>query len=106
MQDGRDGDENVGYIGNVTNSTTAGFKYFDCKGVKKIRLAARGYGNGTFEIKTKWDGEVLATVTVGYTNVWEDYVTDINIPDGVHALYFRYNGGGNIHFKEFELICE
>ena len=106
MQDGKDGDEYNGYIGNVSNSTTAGFKYFDCKGVKKIRLTARGYGNGTFEIKTKWDGEVLATITVGYTNVWEDYVTDINIPDGVHALYFRYNGGGSIHFKEFELICE
>ena len=106
MQDGKDGDEYNGYIGNVSNSATAGFKYFDCKGVKKIRLTARGYGNGTFEIKTKWDGEVLATITVGYTNVWEDYVTDINIPDGVHALYFRYNGGGSIHFKEFELICE
>ena len=30
MQDGRDGDEEVGYIANITDSTTIGFKYFDC----------------------------------------------------------------------------
>lgn len=27
MQDGRDGDEEVGYIANITDSTTIGFKY-------------------------------------------------------------------------------
>ena len=26
MQDGRDGDEEVGYIANITDSTTIGFK--------------------------------------------------------------------------------
>ena len=104
MQDGKDGDEELGYVANISDSATAGFKYFDCKGVKEIKLWARGYGNGTFEIKTAWDGEVLATVTLEYTNVWEEYSTPINIPDGVHAIYITYRGGGNVSLRSFELI--
>ena len=34
MQDGKDGDEEIGYVGNVQNSATIGFKYFDMKNVK------------------------------------------------------------------------
>ena len=33
-QDGKDGDEEIGYIANMKDSATAGFKYFDCKGNK------------------------------------------------------------------------
>ncbi|MBQ8799527.1 MAG: family 43 glycosylhydrolase [Lachnospiraceae bacterium] len=104
MQDGRDGDENPGYIGNMTNSATAGFKYFDCKGVKRFAVNTRGYGNGTFEVKTAWDGEVLGSVTLEYTNVWERYEGEANIPDGVNAIYLTYRGGGNVSLKSFELL--
>lgn len=106
MQDGRDGDENPGYVGNISDKATAGFKYFDCKGIKKVALTCRGYGNGTFEIKTKWDGPVLGTVTLQYTNVWERYETDCVIPDGVNAIYLTYRNGGNVSLKSFELITE
>ena len=106
MQDGRDGDEEIGYIGNITDKATAGFKYFDCKGVKKVALTCRGYGNGTFEIKTAWDGPVLGTVTLQYTNVWERYETECNLPDGVNAIYLTYRDGGNVSLKSFELITE
>ena len=37
-QDGKDGDEEIGYIQNMKDIATAGFKYFDCKDVKKSRL--------------------------------------------------------------------
>ena len=104
MQDGRDGDEELGYIGNITDSATAGFKYFDCKGVKKMSITARCYGNGTFEIRNKWDGEVLGSVTIENSNVWEEYVTDVNLPDGVWPIYIKYVGGGNVQFKEFKFI--
>ncbi|MDD6035516.1 MAG: family 43 glycosylhydrolase [Lachnospiraceae bacterium] len=104
MQDGRDGDENPGYVGNITNSATAGFKYFDCKGVKRFAVTTRGYGNGTFEIRTAWDGEVLGSVTLQYTNVWERYEAEANIPDGINAIYLTYRGGGNVSLKSFELL--
>nr|WP_312876154.1 family 43 glycosylhydrolase [Paenibacillus frigoriresistens] len=34
-QDGKDGDEEIGYIANMRDSATAGFKYFQCDGIKK-----------------------------------------------------------------------
>ncbi|MBQ5311638.1 MAG: family 43 glycosylhydrolase, partial [Oscillospiraceae bacterium] len=80
MQDGKDGDEETGYIGNITDGTTAGFKYFDCKGVTKISIAVRAYADGCFEIRNRWDGEVLASLPVANTNVWETYTADIAIP--------------------------
>lgn len=103
MQDGRDGDEELGYVANITNSATAGFKYFDCRGVKEIKIWVRGYGSGTFEIKTAWDGEVLGTATVENANVWEEYSIPVNIPDGKQAIYITYRGPGNVSLKSFEL---
>lgn len=106
MQDGRDGDENPGYIGNITNSTTAGFKYFDCKGIRKFAITTRAYGNGTWQIKTAWDGEVLGSITVQNTNIWTRQEAEANIPDGVNAIYLTYVGGGNVQLKSFELITD
>ena len=103
MQDGRDGDEELGYVANITNSATAGFKYFDCQGVKEIKIWVRGYGSGTFEIKTSWDGEVLGTATVENANVWEEYSIPVSIPDGKQAIYITYRGPGNVSLKSFEL---
>lgn len=103
QQEGRDGDEELGYISNIQDSATAGFKYFDCQDIKSIAIWTRGYGNGTFEVKTAWDGEVLATIPLQYTNVWEEYVAPIQIPNGKQALYFTYRGPGNVSLRAFEL---
>ena len=103
MQDGRDGDEEPGYVGNMKNNATAGFKYFDFQGVKAITLTVRGYANGEFEVRTSREGEVLAKIKVEYTNVWEDYRSEISIPDGVGAIYLTYKGGGNASLLQFTL---
>ena len=104
MQDGRDGYEEDGYIANITDSATAGFKYFDCHGVKRISIQVRGYADGVFEVKTSWDGEVLARLKVQYANVWEEYSAPIEIPDGKQAIYITYRGNGNASLKSFALI--
>ena len=81
MQDGRDGDEGLSYIGNMSDGATAGFKYFDCKGIKEIKIKVRGYGYGHFQVKTAWDGEVLGQVQVHNTNIWEEFTIPAEIPD-------------------------
>lgn len=103
-QDGKDGDEEIGYIMNMRDSATAGFKYFDCKGVKQVKIKVRGYCRGEFQVKTAWDGPVLGTIPVDFTNIWTEYTADIAIPDGVHALYFTYTGEGNASLASFTLI--
>ncbi len=102
-QDGRDGDEEIGYIANMKESATAGFKYFDCKGIKKVKIKVRGYCIGEFEIKTAWNGTVLGKIPVVFSNIWKEYSADIVIPDGVHALYFTYTGSGSASLASFAL---
>lgn len=106
-QDGVDGDEKaVAFIDNMVESATAGFKYFDCKNVKKIAVTTCGYTHeGYFEVRTKWDGEVLGTITVPDTNVWVRFEGDVNIPDGINAIYLTFRGTGACMLKSFELIC-
>ena len=105
-QDGGDGDEEIGYVTNMWNSATAGFKFFDCKGVKKIAIYEMGYSNGKMEVRTEWDGPVLCEFPIDYANVVRKLEADIDIPDGVHSLYFTYRGEGWAELRGFELICE
>lgn len=100
-QDGRDGDEEPGYILNMTESATAGFKSFDCRSVEKISIRVRGYCSGVFEIRTTWNGEKLGLIPVGFSSVWKDYTGSIRIPDGVQELYFTYKGQGSAAFASF-----
>jgi len=102
-QDGKDGDEEIGYIANMKPSATAGFKYFDFKNIQKVKIKVRGYCKGYFEIKTEWNGDVHGIIPIHFSNVWKEYVADIKIPDGVHALYITYQGEGSASLAGFEL---
>jgi hypothetical protein len=102
-QDGRDGDEEDGYIQNMQDGATAGFKYFDCQGIKQISLTTRGYSHGKFVVKTAWDGEELGSIPIIYSNIWETNTAEVSIPDGVQALYFTYKGEGSASLKSFTL---
>lgn len=103
-QDGKDGDKEAGYIMNMTDSATAGFKYFNFKGTEKITLKVRGYCSGSFKIKTQWDGEVLGEIPVDNSTVWKEYSSEIYFPDGEHALYITYTGEGRASLASFELL--
>lgn len=102
-QDGKDGDEEMGYIANMMDSATAGFKYFDCHGIRRMTIQVRGYCRGAFEIKTAWNGPVLGTIPVEFSNVWKPYSTELVIPDGIQALYFTYTGMGSASLASFTL---
>ena len=102
-QDGSDGQETPGYICNMKDGTCAGFKYFDCKGLKEISVQMRGYGNGEMQIRTELEGEVCGSVAIHSTTTWENYVAQVTIPDGVHALYFTFVGSGFTCMNSFEL---
>lgn len=102
-QDGKDGDEEAGYVANLRDGAHAGFKYFDCKGITRVSIRVRGYCKGAFGVKTKWDGDVLGWIPVGFTNEWQEYSADIAIPDGIHSLYFVYQGTGAANLASFAL---
>lgn len=105
MQDGRDGDENDGYVGNMQDTATAGFKYFRGSEAKKLRIWVRGYARGIFEVRTEIGGKVRARIPVEYANVWEDYTADISLPEEDYAIYLTFRGEGNAMLKGFELMA-
>lgn len=102
-QDGRDGDEEQGYIANMRDTATAGFKYFDCHGIKRVKIKVRGYCKGEFLVKTSWNGDAHGRIPVDYTNVWTEYSADMVIPDGIQAFYFTYQGEGCASLASFTL---
>lgn len=102
-QDGKDGDEEIGFVRNIRDGCGVGFKYFDCKGITKVTIKARGYNSGFFEVKTAWDGEALGTINIEYTNIWKEYCANIAIPDGIQSLYFIYKGSGRATLGSFKL---
>ncbi|MDE6406544.1 MAG: family 43 glycosylhydrolase [Lachnospiraceae bacterium] len=104
MQDGRDGEEEPGYIGNMKDTATAGFKYFECHGVSGIKIRTRGYARGVFEVRCAWDGEIMARIPIEDTNVWEEYGARVRIPDGKQAIYLTYRGEGNASLLSFTLL--
>lgn len=111
MQDGRDGDENEGYVAGIRNSTVIGFKYFDLRETREFTLRTRGYGSGTFEIALAWDGPAIARLTIEYTDIWKDYTATWDpAPSGITEealactpLYLRYQGPGWTQLSGIEL---
>ena len=103
IQNGGDSNEVDGYISNITNSTTIGFKYFECNNIKNISIKVRGYAQGKFWIHSKIDGELLGEVEIKYSNVWEKFTCNLNFPDGIQSIYFTYVGNGTAQFLSFIL---
>ena len=104
MQDGKDGDEEEGYIANMRDGAVAGFKFFDCQGVNRVAVRVRGgCGISCIEVLTAWDGEPCGRIGIRSSNEWKDYEAVIAIPDGVQAIYLRYCGRGYVSLASFSL---
>jgi len=91
-QDGKDGDEEPGFVTNILDNCGVGFKYFDCNGIKTVKVKTRGYCRGFFEVKTEWNGKPLGTIEISSSNNWKVFSSDITVPNGINALYFIYRG--------------
>ena len=98
-QDGRDGDKAPGFIANIQDGTTIGFKYFDFQGVRRVALTCRAYCNGVFQVRCGFDGPVLCEIPVRNSNVWEESAAEVSLPDGRQSLYLTYRGTGTPSLK-------
>ena len=103
-KDHEDGVKDPSYIRDIYDTTTIGFKYFNLKGVKGLRITTRGYGKGDFEIRTSLGGECLAKTSVDFCTVWEEHTAEFTVPDGVYPLYLTFKGVGNPSLLSFEFL--
>ena len=104
-QTGKDRMENGDqYIANMRDGAVAGFKYFEFQDLREISLTVTGQGAGYFQVSTTPDFSlVCGTVQVTAGKETAEFVTSCKVPDGVHALYFRYLGKGTVNFHRLEL---
>lgn len=103
-QDGTDRETDPDqHIANMTNGAVVGFKYFDMKDASRITVEVRGNGCGYFQVLTDLDGEANARIKLEPAKDWKKFSADINIKNGVTALYFKYCGEGAFDFLSFEL---
>ena len=104
-QSGEDREENPDqYIANMTDGSTAGFKYFDLKTPKSVTVTLRGTGTGQMVLRLKPDCSPAALFSVHPCVGWSDFTGIINRPiTGIEALYFTYTGKGYVDFKAFTI---
>ncbi|MDR2942754.1 MAG: family 43 glycosylhydrolase [Treponema sp.] len=94
-QDGKDGDEETGFVTNINDNYGVGFKFFDCKGVTRVKVKTRGYSRGLFEVKTSLDEKPLGVIQIESSNIWKEFSANIAVPCGIQALFFIFKGTGS-----------
>ena len=104
VQEGGDGYAAPGYIKDIVDTTTIGFKYFDLKNVTGLRIKTRGYINGDFEVKTSLDGETLGKITVQNENIWTSGECRFPALNGTYPLYLVFTGSGAGSLKSIEFL--
>ncbi len=103
-QDGPDREDNPNqHIARMSTGSVAGFKYFDMQGATGLVLTTRGNGKGTMKVMTDPKGPAVASIDVGPSDTWTETAGTIAPLSGKQALYFTFEGIGDIDFMSFEL---
>lgn len=103
-QEGEDREDNPNqYIDNMRDGAVAGFKYFDFSGASRISVTVRGGGKGRFIVRDGLEGNVVAEIPTAQAKEWSDFDAPLHISDGVHPLFFTYEGEGAVDFLCFEI---
>ena len=83
---------------------TIGFKYFECNGLTEIHLRIRGKAEGRFIVSTDYNGSIYGEIKISMdSGEWAMQGSAVNVPDGVNALYFKYDGTGSVDMLSFTL---
>lgn len=93
------------YIANMREGAVAGFKHFDLRGTRSIRICSQR-GTGVFDISTELGGPTIASVPV---NRSVGISAEIALPGDLSersALYFTYRGRGHADLRSFTLLEE
>ena len=106
-QDGGDregGDDQ--YIANFCDGATAGYKYFDLSGTRKISVKMKGTGKGNITVRTSENGEAILKIPVNASSDNHESEYKGQLPSGLsgkEALYFGYEGRGRFKLISFTL---
>lgn len=98
-QSGKDREsEGDQFIKNFCNGATAGFKYFEMEGNKKISVVLRGKAWGVVSVKDGLQGQCVAEIPINSDGGTNKFSSEMRIKDGKTALYFTFIGKGRPDF--------
>ena len=99
-----DGERPVQYVTNMKTGHAIGFKYFEFKGLNEIRVSVRGNANGRLILSTEYGGAECGEVNFSVdSKEWAVQYANVNIPDGVRALFIKFEGNGSIDMLSLTL---
>jgi len=104
-QDGKDREDNSNqHISNMCDGATAVYKYFDFDNVSSVTVSVRGEGGGNLLVRTKREADAVANIAIKPSKDWTQFNAKLQIPSGVHALYFTYEGKYAVDFLDFAIV--
>lgn len=103
-QSGTDREENGDqYIANMSDGSTAGFKYFAFTGNESsFTITARGTAEGIVAVSLGIQENPIARIPVHPTQAWQSFGSVLPIVQGIHALYLRFEGQGTL---DLNTVC-
>ena len=91
------------FITAVKDKSIVGYKYFNFENAKWVAMEIRGTFKGKITVSHDEAGsQVIGTKNVDIdSDVWTLYDIKIKPNPGKQALYFHFDGTGELDFKEF-----
>lgn len=89
------------YIANFCDGATAGFKYFEFGGAKRISVEVAGNADGIITVRENLNGNIVARVRIKPCKKRTLFSADMCVEKGVKPLYFTFNGKGRADFYSF-----
>ena len=105
-QNGSDDDHSAEqYIANMQSGSVAGFKYFAFEQAMALSITVGGNGMGTMQVATEPTfARLCAEIPLRADGTRTTSCAPMRVDNGVHALFFRFEGRGSIDFHAFELL--
>ncbi|MCH5206109.1 MAG: family 43 glycosylhydrolase [Oscillospiraceae bacterium] len=88
------------FIGEISDKTMIGFKYFEFSAAKSVSLVFKGNGNGSFKVYTDLQSAPIAELDLFPCDSWTNVSDAISLPDGVYPIYLVFGGEGMFSIKE------
>lgn len=105
-EDGRE-EAPLPYLCGMKDGTIAGYKYFEFRSIRKIRLLVRGTAKGELRLRTEVKGRKVSALPVHLdSEEWVDIEGEFAPEDGKAAFYIQFRGKGTVDIKEFEFRRE
>ncbi len=97
-------EKDIRFISEITNNTLIGFKYFEFRNNKKLKLTYRGLAHGYVSISNDFDNKELKKVKINPVSDFTTIEFDIELMDGIRPLYLYFEIDGLLDLLDITFL--